>query len=77
MVPVGHVAEEEVVEAAVVGCPSCLPHPGAPGGTNGTAASLPLCSDFKEGRFAGGRRALGTFPNDCIPCLTYVNELFC
>lgn len=56
---------------------SCLPHPCAPGGTKGTAASVPLCSDFKEGKLAGALRALGTFPNDCIPCLTYDAELFC
>lgn len=59
------------------GVDSCLPHPWAPGGTNGTAVSVPLCSDFKEGKLAGGRRALGTFPNDCIPCLMYDEELFC
>lgn len=26
-------------------------------------------SVFKEGRFAGGRLAEGTFPRLCIPCL--------
>lgn len=48
---------------------SCFPHPGPPGGTNGMDASGPLCSDFKEGKFAGARRALGTFPKLCMPCL--------
>lgn len=55
-------------EAAVVEG-SCLPHPGAPGGTRGTAASVPLCSAFRDGRLAGARRAFGTFPSNCIPCL--------
>jgi hypothetical protein len=59
--------EEEVVEVEDVD--SCFPHPGPPGGTKGTDASVPLCSDFKEGKFAGALRALGTFPKLCMPCL--------
>lgn len=39
------------------------------------AAALALCSAgdevsaFRDGRFAGGRRADGTFPRLCMPCL--------
>lgn len=66
VVDVGVCWEVVLVEQVVE---SCLPHPCDPGGTKGTDASVPLCSDFKEGKLAGGRRALGTFPNDCIPCL--------
>lgn len=38
-------------------------------------AQVPCGSDgdeisaFRDGRFAGGRRAEGTFPKLCIPCL--------
>lgn len=48
---------------------SCFPHPAPPEGTRETAASLPVCSDFREGRLAGGRRAVGTLPKLCMPCL--------
>lgn len=55
---------------------SCFPHPGPPEGTKDTAASVPLCSDFIEGRLAGGRLALGTLPRLCMPYLN-VGVLFC
>lgn len=51
-----------VAESLVVAQP--LP----PLGTRLTAGSLPLCSLFRLGRLAGGRRAEGTFPKLCIPC---------
>ena len=47
-----------------------------PLGTRLTAGSLLLCSLFKLGKLAGGRRADGTFPKLCIPCLRG-NVLFC
>lgn len=49
--------------------PGLLPHPVPPVGTRLTAGSLPLCSDFKLGRLAGGRRAYGNLPRFCMPCL--------
>lgn len=58
------------VESLVVAQP--LP----PLGTRLTAGSLLLCSLFKLGRLAGGRRAEGTFPRLCIPCLRG-NVFFC
>lgn len=63
-------------DGEVVAVVSCLAHPGPPEGTKDTAESFPLCSDFKEGRLAGGRRALGTLPRLCMPCLR-VCVLFC
>lgn len=69
----------EVVEggAEVEGvAESCFPHPGPPEGTKDTAASVPLCSDFIEGRLAGGRLALGTLPRLCMPYLK-AGVLFC
>lgn len=60
---------------AVVEMASCLPHPGPPAGTRETAASLPLCSDFSEGKFTGPLRA-GTRPKLCMPCLSGT-ALFC
>lgn len=59
-----------VVDSLVVAQP--LP----PLGTRLTAGSLLLCSLFKLGRLAGGRRAEGTFPRLCIPCLRG-NVFFC
>ena len=38
-------------------------------GTRLTAGSVLLVSLFKLGRLAGARRAEGTFPKLCIPCL--------
>ena len=34
-----------------------------------TAAAGVSVSAFNDGKFAGGRRADGTFPKLCIPCL--------
>lgn len=88
MVPAAHCAVEETVvvlsgelatvvvvvvddvESLVVAQP--LP----PLGTRLTAGSLLLVSLFKLGRLAGGRRAEGTFPRLCIPCLRG-NVFFC
>ena len=88
MVPAVHCAVEETVvvlsgevatvvvvvvddvESLVVAQP--LP----PLGTRLTAGSLLLVSLFKLGRLAGGRRAEGTFPRLCIPCLRG-NVFFC
>lgn len=53
-----------------------LAQPLPPLGTRLTAGSLPVCSLFKLGKLAGGRRAEGTFPKLCIPCLRG-NVLFC
>ena len=47
-----------------------------PLGTKLTAGSPLLVSLFKLGKLAGGRRAEGTFPKLCIPCLRG-NVLFC
>lgn len=58
------------VESLVVAQP--LP----PLGTRLTAGSLLLVSLFRLGRLAGGRRAEGTFPRLCIPCLRG-NVFFC
>lgn len=66
----------EVVVAGPVVSPGLLPHPVPPLGTKLTAGSLPLCSLFKLGKFAGGRRAEGTFPKHCMPCLRG-SVLFC
>lgn len=68
--------DDGVVAVEVDVFASCLPHPGPPEGTKDTAASLPLCSDFSDGRLAGGLRALGTLPRLCIPCLRG-SVLFC
>lgn len=82
MVPVTHCAVEEfavdvsdavtvvVVVAVVVVVDSLVvAQPLPPLGTRLTAGSLLLCSLFKLGKLAGGRRAEGTFPRLCIPCL--------
>lgn len=47
-----------------------------PLGTKLTAGSPLLVSLFKLGKLAGGRRAEGTFPKLCIPCLRG-KVLFC
>lgn len=49
--------------------PGLFPHPAPPVGTKLTAGSLPLLSDFKLGKLAGGLLAEGTLPKLCIPCL--------
>ena len=46
-----------------------------PDGTRLIVGSLPLCSAFKLGKFAGARRAVGTFPRLCNPCFWGI--LFC
>lgn len=51
-------------------------HPLPPLGTRLTAGSLLLYSLFKLGKLAGGRRAEGTFPKLCMPCLRG-NVFFC
>lgn len=57
--------------------PGFEPHPAAPAGTRLTAGSFPLFSDFKLGRFAGGRRAVGTLPKLCMPFLVRSCVPFC
>ena len=39
-----------------------------PAGTKLIVGSFPLCSAFKLGKFAGARRAVGTFPKLWSPC---------
>ena len=51
------------------------PTPPCPDGTRLIVGSLPLCSAFKLGKFAGARRAVGTFPRLCNPCFWGI--LFC
>lgn len=59
-----------VVVVLVVGADSLVvAQPLPPLGTRLTAGSLLLVSLLKLGRLAGGRRAEGTFPKLCIPCL--------
>lgn len=67
-----------VVVVLVVGGETSLvvAQPLPPLGTRLTAGSLLLCSLFKLGKLAGGRRAEGTFPKLCIPYLRG-NVLFC
>lgn len=66
-----------VVVVLVLGdCSLVVAQPLPPLGTRLTAGSLLLYSLFKLGKLAGGRRAEGTFPKLCIPCLRG-NVLFC
>lgn len=90
MVPAAHCAVEEtvvvlsndevatVVVVVVVDDVESLvvAQPLPPLGTRLTAGSLLLVSLFKLGKLAGGRRAEGTFPRLCIPCLRG-NVFFC
>lgn len=90
VVPVTHCAGEEfeavvsgevvvvvvVIVVVVVVVSLVVAQPLPPLGTRLTAGSLLLCSLFKLGRLAGGRRAEGTFPRLCIPCLRG-NVFFC
>jgi hypothetical protein len=89
VVPAGHCAVEEtvvvlsnevatVVVVVVVDDVESLvvAQPLPPLGTRLTAGSLLLVSLFKLGKLAGGRRAEGTFPRLCIPCLRG-NVFFC
>ena len=52
-------------------------HPEPPEGTSTTVGSFPPFSAFTLGRVAGARRAVGTLPRLCNPCLGgRVFELF-